>query len=76
MNASTIVNNTITNDWPRRNVSGNVTGGYQAGIVGYGKGDNIVNNKISGRGYEQGNAPTQPRSSASSTSTLKERAFQ
>ena len=32
-------------------------GGYQVGIVGYGKGDNIVNNKVSGIGYNQSHAP-------------------
>ena len=45
---------------PGTNLSGNGSpGGYQAGIVDYGKGDNIVNNKISGTGYDTANAPTE-----------------
>ena len=54
---NSIVNNTISNS-QKTNVSGNgYPNGYQAGIVGYGKGDNIVNNKISGIGYDQSQAP-------------------
>jgi Right handed beta helix region len=53
---NSIVNNTISNDH-KTNLAGNGTGGYQAGIVGYGKGDNIVKNKISGLGYDPLGAP-------------------
>jgi hypothetical protein len=45
-----VVNNTIS-DGLTSNVSGNGTGGYQAGISDFGNHDNIVNNKISGNGY-------------------------
>ena len=55
---NSIVNNTISND-EATNVSGNGSpDGYQAGIVDFGNSDNIVNNKISGLGYLQLNAPT------------------
>ena len=55
---NSIVNNKISND-QIANVSGNGSpNGYQVGIVGYGNGDSIVNNKISGIGYKQGSAPT------------------
>lgn len=47
---NSIVNNTISNNGPT-NVSGNGLGGYQAGISDLGNKDNIVNNKISGTGY-------------------------
>jgi hypothetical protein len=47
---NSIVNNTISNNGPT-NVSGNGLGGYQAGISDLGNTDNIVNNKISGTGY-------------------------
>jgi hypothetical protein len=45
-----LANNTISND-ETSNVSGNGTGAYQAGISDLGNKDNIVNNKISGIGY-------------------------
>jgi parallel beta-helix repeat protein len=55
---NSVVNNTISNS-QTTNVSGNGSpNGYQAGIVDYGNRDNIVNNKISGNGYNQTHAPT------------------
>ena len=52
------VNNTIS-DSNTTNVSGNGSpNGYQAGISDLGNHDNIVNNKISGNGYDQSFAPT------------------
>ena len=69
---NSIVNNTISNG-QATNVSGNGSpDGYQAGIVGYGKGDNIVNNKISGIGYDS--TQRRPaRSTSRSTSTARTR---
>ncbi len=52
---NSVVNNTISNDGAT-NLSGNGSGGYQAGIVDYGNKDNIVNNKISGIGYNTNRA--------------------
>ncbi|HLY85727.1 MAG TPA: right-handed parallel beta-helix repeat-containing protein [Gaiellaceae bacterium] len=52
------VNNTITNS-NTTNVSGNgYPNGYQAGISDFGNKDNIVNNKISGDGYNPLFQPT------------------
>ena len=52
------VNNTITNS-NVTNVSGNGSpNGYQAGISDFGNKDNIVNNKISGNGYNPLFQPT------------------
>jgi hypothetical protein len=55
---NSIVNNTISNG-QTTNVSGNGSpSGYQVGLVDYGLGDNVVNNKISGIGYDKTKAPT------------------
>ena len=52
------VNNTITNS-NVTNVSGNGSpNGYQFGISDFGNRDNIVNNKISGNGYDPLSEPT------------------
>ena len=51
-------NNVIT-DSQATNVSGNgYPNGYQVGVVDYGNKDSIVNNTISGNGYNQVYAPT------------------
>lgn len=53
-----IVNNAVS-DSLTTNVSGNgYPNGYQAGITEFGNHDNIVNNDISGDGYDQAFAPT------------------
>ncbi len=55
---NSIVNNTIS-DSNTTNVSGNGSpNGYQAGIYDLGNKDNIVNNKISGNGYDKNFQPT------------------
>lgn len=52
------VNNTLTND-AATNISGNGPTGYQAGVSDVGNNDKIINNTISGAGY---NPATQPGS--------------
>ena len=55
---NSIVNNTISNSLGASNVSGNGNGsGYQVGILDLGNHDNIVNNKISGSGYDAKTLP-------------------
>ena len=64
-----MANNTISND-ETSNVSGNGTGGYQAGISDLGNKDNIVNNKISGIGYNM-TLPGSVYTQIDSTSSMK-----
>jgi hypothetical protein len=54
---NSVINNTITND-QATNVSGNgFPNGYQAGVSDFGNHDNIVNNRISGDGYDSSLEP-------------------
>jgi hypothetical protein len=55
---NSVINNTITNSHTT-NVSGNGSpNGYQAGVSDFGNHDNIVNNRISGNGYDSFFQPT------------------
>lgn len=55
---NSVINNTITND-QATNVSGNgFPNGYQAGVSDFGNHDNIVNNRISGDGYDSSLEPS------------------